>query len=364
VVELDGPTEADIRAAFDDLVPFTVGLEEEVLLVDPVTHLPVARAADVVARHPHLALQTELPASQVELATAPGKDEDAAIAELTACRAGLIDACDGVRPVAAAVHPYDLGDMDVSDEPRRQELLAEFGMVARRQLVGALQVHVAVGSAEVALPVYNAMRSYLPELTALAAAAPFHAGVDSGFATVRPIISGQLPRQGVPPIIPSWRAFADDLAWGRRGGTVSSHANWWWELRPHIHHGTLEVRVPDAQPTVEAAGAVAAVVRALVVHLALRHRDGFPLPLDPTWRIAENRWRAARHGMAATFADLRTGDPQPAERRLHDLLDTIAPCAGPRLDDARRLVDAPTSARMRALGVAHVVPWLADAFAA
>src|SRR5213075_2861884 len=134
-----------------------------------------------------------------------------------------------------------------------------------------LQVHVAPGDAERTLAVYNALRGHLPELAALAANAPFHAGRDTGFASVRPLIGGLLPRQGVPPAIPSWEAFAETLRWGRVAGAVPEPRRWWWELRPHLAFGTLELRVPDAQTTVADAAAVAAFVHALVARLGERH---------------------------------------------------------------------------------------------
>lgn len=357
------PTAESVRATFDATTPHTVGLEEEVLLVDPVTWLP-APEADAVARlADDPGIKTELPACQVEIMTAPHRRVDAAVEELANGRAALLAACRGqVRPVAAAVHPFDHSQNSIGTSRRASALLAEYGQIARRQLVGALQVHVALGDADVALTVHNALRSFLPELAALASAAPFHDGRDTGLASVRPVIAGQLPRQGIPPMIASWDRFVDDLQWGRASGSVREPRRWWWELRPHVHHGTLEVRVPDVQPTIGAAGAVASVVHALVVHLAHRHLDGETLTIAPTWRIAENRWSALRDGVHGCLADLDTGRPVPTGRRLHQIIDDIEPWAVGGLDAARSLVDRNASDQLRAVGIHDAVPWLADAF--
>ncbi|MCU1452819.1 MAG: glutamate--cysteine ligase, partial [Acidimicrobiales bacterium] len=227
---------------------------------------------------------------------------------------------------------------------------------------GALQVHVALGSAERTLAVHNALRGVLPELAALAAAAPFHEGRDTGLASVRPLIAGQLPRQGVPPVISSWDAFADEVAWGRRSGMVPEPRQWWWELRPHVVHGTLEVRVPDVQPTVAQAAAVAGVVHALVRHLAGRFDAGHELGAPATWRIAENRWSALRFGVEGELADLVSGERRPTRVRLHQLLDEIEPEAEAGLDDARRLVEEGAACQLRRVGVADAARWLADVF--
>jgi carboxylate-amine ligase len=220
---------------------------------------------------------------------------------------------------------------------------AEYGPIAARQLVSALQVHVAVGGADRTLSVYNALRAHLPLVAALAAHAPFYEGADCGLASVRPKLCELLPRQGVPPLIPSWDAFAADLAWGARAGTVLGARTWWWELRPHTVHGTLELRVPDTQATVSDAAAVAAAVHSLVGWLAARHDAGDELAPASSWRIEENRWSACRHGTNGVMADLATGEPQPTLAWLERLLDELVPTADSLgavagLAAARRLV--------------------------
>ena len=151
------------------------------------------------------------------------------------------------------MHPFaaPLGVLNRGE--RYDAILDEHGDVARSQLVCALQVHVAVGGADATLAVYNALRGHLPELAALAANAPFHAGRDTGFASIRPLIGGLLPRQGVPPAIPSWAEFAEMLRW------AGDPKTWWFELRPHVAYGTLELRVCDTQTTLAEAAAIAAV---------------------------------------------------------------------------------------------------------
>ena len=247
---------------------------------------------------------------------------------------------------------------------------AEYAWVARRQLVFALQVHVAVRPAHRALGVYNALRSHLPELAALAANGPWYGGEDTGLASVRPKLNEWLPRQGVPPALASWEELDAALAWGAAADAVPEPRIWWWELRPHLEHGTLEVRVPDAQATVREAAAVAAVVHSLVRLLAARHDAGDLPPPAPTWRIEENRWSACRHGLAGALADLETGASTPTRERLAALLAELEPhaaalgCAA-ELRDARELLALNGAERSRAAGRAGaraVAEDLADRF--
>jgi hypothetical protein len=174
--------------------PFTVGIEEEAMLLDPATLDLAPRVGDVLARLDGDARFTrELPAAQIELATAPTRSASDALAQLAAARAELLRACEGIaRPAAAGVHPFAATRGELNEGERYELIREAYGPVARLQLVAALQVHVAVGGAERTLAVHDALRSYLPELTALAANGAFHDGRDSGLASVRPLICGLL----------------------------------------------------------------------------------------------------------------------------------------------------------------------------
>jgi glutamate---cysteine ligase / carboxylate-amine ligase len=367
------PTAADLRAAFDAPEPLTVGLEEELMLLDPETLDLLPRAAAVVEPAGDPRFKLEMPAAQLELSLPPAPSVPAAIAELAAARRDLAAAAAPVgRLAAAGVHPFaaPIGELNAGERYALTE--REYGDIARRQLVCALQVHVAVGGADRSLAVYNGLRPWLPLLAALAANAPFYDGRDTGMASIRPKIGEQLPRQGIPPAIASWDAFAEALAWGAASGAVPDARRWWWELRPHPAYGTLELRVPDAQSTVEDAAAVAALAHALVGWLAARHDAGESLETADTWRLEENRWSAARRGMDAELADLATGERTPARKRLAALVAELAPVAerlgcAAELAAVERLAARNGAVRQREVaaeggGVRAVTAWLADAY--
>lgn len=369
----NSPSADDLRRTFDAPAPLTVGIEEEVMLLDPETLDLVPRAADVVAAVGRDArYKPELAAAQIEIVTPPCSTVAEAVGHLAEGRRALAAATDGlVRLAGAGMHPFASGRGELNRGERYDRTAAEYGEVARRQLVYALQVHVAVGSAATTLPVYNALRSYLPELAALSANAPFYEGHDTGLASVRPKVAEALPRQGLPPAIPGWDAFAEALAWGLRSGRVPESRVWWFELRPHATYGTLEVRVCDTQITTGDSAVLAAIIHCLVAWLAQRYEGGEDLPVAPTWRIAENRWSANRHGLDGTLADLVTGEPVPARDRLSGLLADLAPtaerlgCLG-ELEDAARLLQANGAQRQRAVAATTdlrgLVDWMAEEF--
>jgi glutamate---cysteine ligase / carboxylate-amine ligase len=364
-------TPAELRARFDRHPAFSVGIEEELMLLDPETG-DLAPLADEVLRRldgdPRF--KRELPAAQLEIMTSPVATVGDAIAQLAAARRELAAATEGlVRPAAAGVHPWAPAEGELSEGARYERVGAEYRQYARRQLVFALQVHVAPGAAEPALAIYNALRAYLPEIAALAANAPFHEGRDTGLASIRPKIAEQLPRQGVPPRLASWDDYVAALRWGAAAGAVPDPSAWWWELRPHPVFGTIELRVPDAQTTLAEAAGVAAFAQCLTATLAERCQAGEPLDAAPSWRIEENRWWAARDGVEGQLADLVTGERVATRERLGDLLAEIAPAARrlgcePELAAAERLVERNGAQRQRACaeaeGLAGLVGWLGD----
>lgn len=362
-----------LRAAFEEDRAMTVGLEEELMLLHPETLDLLPRAGELLARADGDArFKLELPAAQVEIVTPPAATVAEAAAELAAGRRDLSTVATGVgRLAGAGAHPFAAAEGALNGGVRYERTAREFGPIARRQLVFGLHVHVAVSGAERALAVYNALRSHLPELAALAANAPFHEGRDSELASIRPKLAEGLPRQGVPPTIESFEALAEALRWGAAAGVLPDRAQWWWEARLHLGYGTVEVRVPDTQTTVAETAAVAAVVHALVATLAERHDAGERLEAAPTWRIAENRWSACRHGLEGTLADLRSGEARPTRERLRELLDEIEPAArrlgcAVELGQARALARENGAQRQRARAadgdLRALAAWLSERF--
>ena len=327
--------------------PLLVGLEEELMVLDAETLDLAPCAPQLLGRvdgDPRFKL--ELPAAQIELITSPEATVPAAAAQLARARAQLeAVAAPDLRVAGAGVHPFAATRGAVNSGERHDATVAEYGPIAERQLVFGLHVHVSVGDADRAVAIHDALRSYLPEIAALAANAPFYDGSDSGLASVRPKVSELLPRQGVPPVIGSLEAYAEELRWGARSGAVPHPRRWWWGLRVHPEIGTVEVRIPDTQTTGAETAAVAALVHALVADLVARHAAREVLAVAPTWRIDANRWSACRHGVAGEMADLSSGEREPTAERLLRLVDGLSESAralgcARALDGARAMIEA------------------------
>jgi carboxylate-amine ligase len=326
----DGAREvaAACRRAFSRASSFTIGLEEELILLDPVTLLPVNDVEEALVRLEDDRFTCELRGSQLEVRTHPHDTVAAACRELRAARAYAVDRLSGFARIAAAgVHPSSTLPIEVTDRDRYRRIAADCPWSVREGLPSGLHVHVGVAGPEQALGAYNAARSFLPELAALAANSPFLGGRDTGLASSRLKLNEAFPRAGIPPAFESWEEYADFVSWGASGGLFADPSHLWWDLRLHPVHGTIEFRIADTQTRVEETGAVAAVCQALVAALAGCCGPGSRLPAHEVHRITENRWRGVRDGLEATFVDLRTGMPVAARTRIGAVFAALEPVA-------------------------------------
>jgi carboxylate-amine ligase len=362
------------RARFDAGTDLTIGLEEELMLLHPETLAPLPEAPRAVAElaAPDRRYRTELPASQLELVTPPSDTLSGALESVAAGRAELAARLsDWARLAGAGAHPDCEPAGALVESERYRPIIEEYGPIVRYEQVYGLHVHVGVRGAGRVLAIFNALRGFLPEIAALAGNGPFIAGRDSGLASVRPKLAELLPRQGVPPVVESFAQLEALIAWGAVGGAVPDATHLWWEARMHPDFPTIEVRVADQPATVRDTGAVAAFVIGLIAWLIERHDAGEALPAPDTVRIAENRWRALRHGLRGTLLDLETGVPTGTRDRLRTRFDEIAGAAeragvATQLGWARDLVECNGTERQRAIaaeqGVPAVIGHIAGAF--
>jgi carboxylate-amine ligase len=364
-------TAAQCAAAFEHELGFTIGVEEELMLVDPQT-LDLAPAIDDVlaATGGDTRFCRELRSAQIEIVTRICASAADACRELGHGRGDLVRLLDGqYRLLAAGTHPFSTRHGDITEADRYRQIADEYTFAATRSLVCGLHVHVAVPGPDRALAVYNALRSYVPELAALGANSAFVEGIDTGMASIRPKFNEVYPRSGIPPLLDDWDHFVRFVDWGRRGGLFPDASHFWWELRPHPVHGTIEVRVADAQTRIDDATAIVAIIQALAAMLADRYDDGEPLPRHETHWITENAWRAHRYGVSGWLVDLDSGERVATRERLIALIDDLTPHAdvlgsGDQLDAARALVVGNGADRQRY--VAHregphgVARWLVE----
>jgi len=319
-----------IESRFGESTPWSLGVEEELMLVDAETFELVPAVSEILRRADGLALpgelKTELFAGVVELATDLSPTADEALRKVTALRraASTVAAGLGVGLLAAGAHPLARPEeQEIVPEPRYREMVEYAGLTARRQGVNGLHVHVGMPSAAACMHALEGVLPWLPVVLALSANSPFLAGAETGFASNRAIVLAELPRSGAPPHFPSyadWERHVERLA---ALGLPRDYTALWWDVRPHPRLGTLEIRIADQPTALELTGALVSLLQALCVAVL----EQPPPDLIPGARgiYQQNRWAAARFGLRAELIDVRAERRAPASELARELLELVAP---------------------------------------
>jgi carboxylate-amine ligase len=291
--------------------PFSIGVEEELFLVDPVTGDQVNAASAVLERVAEVdggEISPELHACQVELITKVCTATGEAVDALAKMRETL--RATGVGLLGSGTHPSAReGDAETTDKDRYEHIRYLLGDAAITPVSG-LHVHVGMPDADTAIRAFNHLRRHLPLLQALSANSPFRHGRDTGLASAREVTVRGWPRSGTPRAFRDFDDFcamADRLA---RAADVADYTWFWWKLRPHPRLGTVEVRSLDAQGSLQDTAAIVALTHCLARSAVEQTPDDVAPEL-----VAEGMFRAARFGTAARLPD---GDG--ALRPVHELL--------------------------------------------
>ena len=326
---------AEARERFEEAEDFTVSVEEEFALLDRETLDLVNRFEDVQAAAQGTSLQPnlvgELIASEVEVKTgkqASFADVPAALAERRAQLGALVEPL-GLLIGATGTHPWSSWrDQRIIDTPhyRRNDEILRY-VVWRNNTFG-VHTHVAIQGADRAVRVTTALRNWLPELLAVSASSPFHEGVDTGLHSARTqVFTRFFPRCGVPDALHSWEEHAAYVRFLYETRSIDEATQLWWSVRPHMDFPTVEIRICDAQPTLEEAQSLVALMVSLTARCARAIDEGEPLPEQPRRLIEENLWRAIRHGLSGELIDLERGDVLPARARVERLVEWVLPVA-------------------------------------
>jgi carboxylate-amine ligase len=252
----------------------------------------------------------------------------------------------GLCAAVAGMHPSATwSETVVSSDPRYRHIDESMRVLARREPTLATHVHVGVATPGAAVGLLNRLRTHLPLLLALSSNSPFWQGRPTGFASTRTTLFDAFPRSGMPRSFPGYSDWVGMVNALLRSGAIADPSLLWWDARLQPGHGTVEVRIMDAQATVEDVGALAALVQSLA-RLELERPDGPGEELPATELIEANRFLAARDGMEALLIDIDSGERIPAIAQLERILAACHPHAK-RLGCEREL------AALRALAAAN-----------
>jgi glutamate---cysteine ligase / carboxylate-amine ligase len=299
---------------FGESPPFTLGVEEEYMLLDPgsfdlVQHVDTVLTAVQDGEFTER-IGPELMQSVVEISTPVCRTAGDVDSELRRLRSYVTEIASSkdLRLGSAGTHPFSLFERQrITARDRYHNLVDQLQYIARRELIFGLHIHVAVDDPEKAIKVTSALLLHLAELLALSANSPFWRGEATGLASSRQMVFAAFPRSGPPPRFRDYADYAEVVGQLEKTGCIADYTHIWWDIRLHPRFGTIEVRVMDAISRVEDTTALAAYVQGLVKHYSEACDAGRELPSYHRILTTENKWLAARYGLEAPVMDLVTG---------------------------------------------------------
>lgn len=316
---------------------FTIGIEEEYLLVDPITRdladdPPTELLAECEQRLGDL-IKPEFLKSQIEVATGICAGVAQGRADLTRLRKTVAEvaAKHGLAPIAASTHPFSKWQAQHHTDKERYHTLAHnMQTVARRLLICGMHVHVGLDDDELRIDLMNQVSYFLPHILALSTSSPFWQGQDTGLKSYRLSVFDELPRTGLPERFDSYAEYCRHVEVLIRAGTIKDASMLWWDIRPATAFPTLEMRIADVCTRLEDACSIAALFQCIIRMLYRLRRNNQRWRIYANMLINENRWRAQRYGLDDGLLDFGKGVMVPSADLIAELIDMVS-------EDARAL---------------------------
>jgi carboxylate-amine ligase len=288
---------------------FTLGIEEEFMLVDPKTRALVSHMQQIVDSGKVLLkeqIKPEMHASVVEVGTKICRDIHEARDEVTSLRSNLSTLAKeaGFRIAASGTHPFThWNEVSITDHPRYHEIVNEMQEAARANLIFGLHVHVGLPNRETGIQIMNAVRYFIPHIFALSTNSPFWLGRNTGFKSYRVKVFDKFPRTGIPDYYDTVTEFDNYVNLLIKTNCIDNGKKIWYDIRLHPYFNTLEFRMCDIPMRVDETICLAALMQAVVVKLYKLMRQNLGFRIYRRALINENKWRAARYGTEGKLID-------------------------------------------------------------
>ncbi len=309
---------------------FTIGVEEEYLLVDRETRDLVSdppgslmeECAELLGEH----VSPELMRAQIEVGTIVCANVKQAGDELKKLRSAIAEVSSkyGYAPLAVSTHPFAKWlEQKQTEKARYSALTQEMQAAARRLLICGMHVHVGIEDPELRIDLMNQMTYFLPHILALSTSSPFWEGEDTGLKSYRLTVFDALPRTGLPEQFASFGEYERHIQILVNAGLIEDASMIWWDLRPSARFPTLETRIMDVPTNINHAVSLVAL-NVCLLRMLFRARQK-----NQRWRvyakmlIDENRWRAMRYSYEEGLIDLARGEVVPYAELLDELIEFV-----------------------------------------
>jgi carboxylate-amine ligase len=324
---------------------FTIGVEEEYLLVDrqsrDVASDPPAEMLVECQKRVAGQVSPEFLRAQIEVGTTVCESLAAARAELAHLRRSVAEVAAnyGLAPMAAATHPFARWQTQkTTDRERYTAIARDLQGPARRLVICGMHVHIGLEDPELRIDLLGQVAYFLPHLLALSTSSPFWHGEDTGLKSYRIAVFDEMPRTGLPELFESWSEFERHLRVLVQAGLIEDGSKLWWDIRPSIRFPTLEMRITDVCTRLDDGIAIAALYRCLLRMLWRLKRSNQRWRRYAAMLVNENRWRAQRYGIDEGLVDFGKGRIVPYGDLLEEMIQLVAEDA--EALDCRREVES------------------------
>ncbi len=308
---------------------FTLGVEEEYMVIDPITRelkshdqKIVEIASEVLKDH----VKAEMHQAVVEVGTGICKDVEEARVDITRLRKYVSEVAGSLnlKIGAAGTHPFSHWSTQlITPNPRYDEIVSEMQDAARSNLIFGLHVHVGISDKNMAIHIMNTVRYFLPHIYALSTNSPFWEGRNTGFKSFRTKVFDKFPRTGVPDYFNDWDDFKNYVNLLIKTSCIDNAKKIWWDVRVHPIFDTIEFRICDVPLMVEETIAITALFQALVVKLYKLRLQNMSFIMYTRALINENKWRASRYGLDGKLIDFGKQEQVDTRSLIHELLDFV-----------------------------------------
>ena len=308
---------------------FTLGVEEEYMVIDPVTRELKSHEQKIVHEGQKLIkdkVKAEMHQAVVEVGTDICKDVEEAYKDVATLRGTIAKIAGdlGLAMGAAGTHPFSHWDSQlITDHVRYHQLVNELQEAARSNLIFGLHVHVGMMDRKLAIHIANSARYFLPHVYALSTNSPFWEGRKTGYKSFRTKVFDKFPRTGIPDFFESIEAYDNYVNLLIKTNCIDNAKKIWWDLRVHPFFDTVEFRICDVPMTIMETTAIAAIFQALCAKLYKLRNSNLNFIMYQRALINENKWRAGRYGIDGTLIDFGKETEVKTRLLIYELLEFV-----------------------------------------
>lgn len=306
---------------------FTLGIEEEYMLIDPETrelksHLQVELLSKGKAVLEEI-VKPEMHGSMIEIGTPVCRNVDELYAQLRQIRSVVRHLADtnDLKLGASSTHPFShWSQQEIYPDQRYYDMVEDMQVLARSLLIFGMHIHIGIENRETQIKIMNEIRYFLPHILALTVSSPFWTGINTGLKSYRSKIFERFPRTNIPEAFNSWSEYDSFTRLLVKTHCIDNPKRIWWDVRPHPSFPTLEIRICDLPMSFEESVSIAALVQAIAAKLFLLYRRNLSFRLYSRSLVMENKWRAVRYGLEGKMIDFGKQKEVPTRDLVRELL--------------------------------------------